>query len=48
MKLGEMKLRFPMAGGKSDATVLMDASIATETNGAKKSPRPRAAVGAAW
>ena len=36
-----------MAGETSEATVLMIASMAMETGGVKKSPRAKAAVGAA-
>ena len=42
-----MKLKLPMAGETSDATVLMIASMAMETGGVKNSPRARATVGAA-
>jgi hypothetical protein len=42
-----MKLRLPMAGETSDATVLIVASMAMETGGVKNSPRARAAAGAA-
>jgi hypothetical protein len=44
---GDMKLRLPIAGETSDATVLIVASMAMETGGVKNSPRARAAVGAA-
>jgi hypothetical protein len=44
---GDMKLRLPMAGETSDATVSIIASMAMETGGVNNSPRARAAVGAA-
>jgi hypothetical protein len=42
-----MKPKLPMAGETSDAAVSMIASMAMETGGVRKSPRARAAVGAA-
>src|ERR1700677_4573428 len=44
---GHMKPRWATAGKTSDATALITASIAVETVGVRKSPRARAAAGAA-